>query len=107
MNTIVFTGKLIADVRINKGEKGNFMSFTLFETGKGENMPKLECTQSFKGEDAPKIAEWLKKFATVAVSGTPYAKLGKDKDGNAVAVQAAFVDKIDICAFSPKTETQE
>lgn len=105
MNTIIFSGKLIADVRINKGEKGNFMSFTLFETGKGENMPKLECTQNFKG-DPPKITEWLKKFATVAVIGTPYAKLGTDKDGKPVAIQAAFIDKIDIVSFAPKEKEE-
>jgi len=100
MNTIIFSGKLLADARVNKGEKGNFISFSMYETGKGKDAPKLDVTQNFKGDDAPSIVTHLKKFATVIVSGTPFAKIGKDRDDNTVPVLAAFADRIDIVAFA-------
>jgi len=107
MNTIIFSGKLLADARVNKGEKGNFIAFSLYETGKGKDAPKLDVTQNFKGDDAPSIVAHLKKFTTVIVSGTPYAKIGKDIKGNSVPVLAAFADKIDIVAFANDTEKAE
>lgn len=107
MNTIIFTGKLIADVRVVNSEKGNFISFTLFEIGKGDNQPKVECTQSFKGEESPKICEWLKKFTTVTVMGTLYPKMSKDKDGSEHPAIGMYVDKIEIVAFPIKAKTDE
>jgi len=104
MNYLVFSGKLMADARVNKGEKGNFISFTLYETGKGNDAPKLDVTQNFKGNDAPGIVEFLKKSATVIITGTPYAKMGKSRDGNSVPVMSAFADKIDIVAFAIEKE---
>jgi hypothetical protein len=103
MNNLVFSGKLIADARTVKSEKGSFISFTLYETGKGKDTPKVDITQNFKGE-MPSIVEHLKKFTTVIISGTPYAKIGKDRNGNSVPVLSAFADKIDIVAFA--TEKQ-
>ncbi|MDR1370264.1 MAG: hypothetical protein LBJ72_09105 [Dysgonamonadaceae bacterium] len=100
MNNIIFSGKLLADARVNKGEKGNFISFTLYETGKGSDAPKLDVTQNFRGDDAPSIVEHLKKFTTVIVTGTPYARIGKSRDGHPVPVLAAFADRIDIVAFA-------
>jgi hypothetical protein len=100
MNNLVFSGKIIADARVVKGEKGNFISFTLYETGKGKDAPKLDVTQNFKG-DTPSIVEHLKKFATVIITGTPYAKLGKDRDGHPIPILAAFADRIDIVVFAP------
>jgi len=99
MNNIIFSGKLIADARVVKSEKGNFISFTLYETNKGKDAPKLDVTQNFKG-DTPSIVEHLKKFATVIITGTPYAKIGKDRDEHTVPVLAAFADKIDIVSFA-------
>ena len=105
MNILVFSGKLMADARVNKGEKGNFISFAMYETGKGKDATKLDVTQNFKGSDAPGIVEFLKKSATVIISGTPYAKTGKDRDGHPVPVLSAFADKIDIVSFAPEHET--
>ena len=105
MNTLLFSGKLIADARTVKGEKGNFISFTLYETGKGKGAPKVDVTQNFKGEP-PSIVEHLKKFTTVIISGTPYAKIGKDREGNSVPVLAAFADKIDIVAFAAEKQEE-
>ncbi|MDR1592771.1 MAG: hypothetical protein LBS16_07850 [Prevotellaceae bacterium] len=99
MNNLVFSGKIIADARVVKSEKGNFISFTLYETGKGKDAPKVDVTQNFKG-DTPSIVEHLKKFATVIITGTPYAKLGKDRDGHPIPILAAFADRIDIVAFA-------
>jgi hypothetical protein len=107
MNTLFFSGKLIADARVNKGEKGNFISMTMYETGKGKDAPKIEVTQNFKGDDAPSIVEFLKQYATVIVSGTPYAKIGKDIKGISVPVMAMFADKIDIVAFANSKEKTE
>lgn len=104
MNHLTFSGKLIADARTVNSDKGNFISFTLYETGKGKDAPKLDVTQNFKG-DTPSIFEYLKKFTTVIVTGTPYAKHGKDSQGNLVPILAAFADKIDIVSFA--TEKQE
>lgn len=95
----------MADARVNKGEKGNFISFALYETGKGADAPKLDVTQNFKGNDAPSIVEFLKKSATVIITGTPYARIGKDRDGHPVPVLSAFADKIDIVAFAVEKET--
>jgi hypothetical protein len=105
MNTLIFSGKLIADARTVKGEKGNFISFTLYETGKGKDAPKVDVTQNFKG-DIPSIVEHLKKFTTVVITGTPYAKLGKDRDGHTVPIFAAFADKIDIVAFANEKQNE-
>jgi hypothetical protein len=66
---------------------------------------QLECTQNFKGDDVPEMVEWLKKFATVIITGTPYAKISRDKDGTPKAIQAVFADKIEIVAFAPKKES--
>jgi single-stranded DNA-binding protein len=107
MNNLIFSGKLMSDVRVNKGEKGNFISFALYETGKGKDAPKLDVTQNFKGDEAPGIVEYLKKSATVIVSGTPYAKIGKDRDGRQVPVLAVFADKIDIVGFAKEKEKVE
>jgi hypothetical protein len=104
MNTINFSGKLIADARFVKSEKGNFLSFTLFENGKGSDAPKLDVTQNIKGNDAPSIIDFLKQFATVIVTGTPYAKMGKDREGHPIPVLAAFADKIEIVEFPKKIE---
>jgi len=104
MNTIMFSGKILADVRVNKGEKGNFISFMMYETGRGKDAPKIEVTQNFKGEEVPSIVTYLKKFATVIIMGTPYAKMGKDRDGHPVPVLAAFADKIDIVEFATDKE---
>jgi hypothetical protein len=105
MNSLTFSGKILADARANKGEKGNFISFTLYETGKGTDAPILEVTQNFKGDSAPSIVEHLKKTATVIVMGTPYAKMGKSRNGNSVPVLAVFADRIDIVKFA--TEKSE
>jgi hypothetical protein len=104
MNNLIFSGKLVADARTVKTDKNNFISFTLYETGKGKDAPKVDVTQNFKGE-IPSIVEHLKKFTTVIITGTPYAKIGKDRNGNNVPVLAAFADRIDIVAFA--TEKQD
>jgi len=104
MNHITFSGKLIADARAVESKNGNFISFMLYETGKGKDAPKLECTQNYKGENAPSIIQHLKKFATVIVTGTPYAKTGKDIGNREVPVLACFVERIDIIAFAVEKE---
>lgn len=96
----------MADARAVISEKGNFISFTLYETGKGKDAPKLDVTQNFKGA-TPSIVEHLKKFTTVIVTGTPYAKAGRDRDGHLVPVLAAFADRIDIVAFAPDRAEKE
>jgi hypothetical protein len=106
MNTITFSGKLIADARINKGEKGNFISFTLFETGKGNDAQKLDCTQNIKGDVPPSIFDYLKKFTTVLVTGTPYARTGKNKEGHSIPVLSCFVDKIEIISFHEEKKAE-
>jgi hypothetical protein len=106
MNNLVFSGKLIADARTVKSEKGSFISFTLYETGKGKDAPKVDVTQNFKSE-TPSIVEHLKKFTTVIVTGTPYAKLGKDRDGHPIPVMAVFADRIDIVAFATDKPNKE
>jgi hypothetical protein len=106
MNTIIFSGKLIADARFVTSEKGNFISFTLFENGKGADAPKLDVTQNIKGSEAPKIVDYLKKFATVIVTGTPYAKTSV-KDNQSLPVLCAFADKIEIVEFPKKAENSE
>jgi hypothetical protein len=106
MNNLTFSGKLVADARVNKGEKGNFISFTMYESGKGKDATKLEVTQNFKGDAAPSIVEHLKKSATLIVMGTPYAKFGKDRDGNSIPVLCAFADKIEIVTFAPEVRQE-
>jgi hypothetical protein len=105
MNTLIFSGKLITDARTVKSEKGNFISFTLYETGKGKDAPKVDVTQNFNGE-TPSIVEHLKKFTTVVITGTPYAKFGKDRNGNTVPILSAFADKIDIVAFANEKQDE-
>lgn len=103
MNHILFSGKLLADAKVVKGDKGNFISFTLVESGKGENLPILEVTQNFKGNE-PTLFSYLKKFAKVIVTGTPYAKAGRNREKENVPVLAAFADRIEIVEFAPKRE---
>jgi hypothetical protein len=107
MNHITFSGKLIADARTAEGKHGNFISFMLYETGKGLDASKLECTQNYKGESAPSIIQHLKKSATVIVLGTPYAKIGKDREKREIPVLACFVEKIDIIAFAISKQNEE
>ena len=104
MNTIIFSGKLLADARFVKSDRGNFISFSLFEIGKGHDAPKLDVTQNTKGEEEPKIMDYLKKFTTVIVTGTPYAKMGKNQENQSVPALCAFADKIEIVEFSKKPE---
>jgi hypothetical protein len=106
MNHMTFSGKLIADARAVEGKHGNFISFMLYETGKGKDAPKLECTQNYKGENAPSIIQHLKKSATVIVTGTPYAKTGKDIEKRDVPVLACFVERIDIIVFAVEKESE-
>jgi hypothetical protein len=105
MNTITFSGKLIRDARfVTTEDKGNFISFTLFEIGKGNDAPKLEVTQSIKGDKPPTIIDFLKQFTTVIVTGTPYAKMGLNKEKQTVAILCAFADKIEIVEFVKKAD---
>lgn len=105
MNNLIFSGKLIADARVNKGEKGNFISFAMYETGKGKDATKLDVTQNFKVDNQPSIVEYLKKGAPIIIRGTPYAIIGKDREEHQIPVLAAFADKIYIIAFA--TEKSE
>jgi len=107
MNTLIFTGKLIADAKFVASEKGNFISFTLFETGgKKEDSTLLECTYNWNTaeEGAQSFLSIMKKFASLTVTGTPYAKLGRDKDGNPKAVFCSFIDRVQIQGFADKAE---
>lgn len=102
MNTLIFTGKLLADAKVISSDKGRFISFTVVETGKGENLPILECTQNIKTDKEPSIVQYLKKFAKVIITGIPYAKVGHNKEKQEMPILACFADKIEIVEFAPK-----
>jgi len=72
----------------------------MFETRKSKDAPKLDVKHNFNGDDAPSIVTHLKKFSTVIVSGTPFAKIGKDRDDHQIPVLSAFVNRIDIVALA-------
>ena len=107
MNTLIFTGKLLADAKVISSDKGRFISFTVVETGKGENLPSLECTQNIKTDKEPSLVKYLKKFTKVIVSGIPYAKVGHNKEKQETPILACFADRIEIVEFAPKNNEEK
>lgn len=107
MNTLIFTGKLLADAKVISSDKGRFISFTVVETGKGENLPILECTQNIKTDKEPSLVQYLKKFAKVIITGIPYAKIGHNKEKQEMPILACFADRIEIVEFAPTKNNEE
>lgn len=95
MNNLTFTGRLAADAKVVNKDNNSFISLSLFENRKGSKNI-LKCTHNIKKNEEPAVLQYLKKGTLVLVSGTPYAKLENDKSGNPVAVQSAFVDRIEL-----------
>jgi Single-strand binding protein family. len=97
MNDFNFTGRLAADAKIvNTGDK-SFIAFTLFENKK-DSKNIVKCTQTIKNGEEPAILKYLKKGTLILIQSTPHVKLEQDKDGNPVAVQCAYVNRIELLA---------
>lgn len=90
------TGRLAADVNVIKGEKGNFISFALYEHNRDKDKPNVvECTRNFKDEE-PGVTKFLTKGTLVMVTGRPHARAYIDKDGKAIAQLGCYVDMIEL-----------
>lgn len=103
-------GNLTKDATLYTNDKGKKTLFVRVavnngKDSKGEDREASYYDLAVNGDDRIAAAEAvLKKGVAVSLSASVYARIGKDKDGNAVAELAGNIVYGDVLAFNGKGE---
>ena len=95
MITTVISGRLGAKAEVKSSENGKFITFSLAVAGEKDTW--VDCTYSFRGDNPPKIFEYLNIGKSVVVTGRPHARLWKATEQYpAKATLGCWVDKLEL-----------